>query len=307
VAQLLPNGLSPAADRAAFTVALGPASFEPTLGSFCPACSTLDGQTLPKPAFQSTLALAVPLPSGVTSAALASGRLDVALTNQLGFDPLRPGAGARGSLTLTLRGGSTVLGAPVVIHGSDAALSDGGSVSRTLDLAGTTLVSPLTLEVAFDSPAGDPVTLDAARRLTVTIVGSRLEAASAKVRVSGKPVASGESTFDLSDLGDFLRDQLKRGALQLTVANPFDVTGTLTLRMATPTTTILEPVVLGPGTQERQVELTREELRRIVGSEVVVSVSGSLWGPDAGVTVTPAQVLAIDAKLRVVLGPDDGE
>jgi hypothetical protein len=305
VTQLLPTGISMGTDRASFTLALAPVTFDLSLATLCSACPGVHGQTVPKPAFDSTLTRAVPLPSDVASTTLAAGRADVTLTNQLGFDPLRPGAGARGSLTLKLKSGNTVLGMPVVIDGSASAFPPGGSVTRPFDLTGVTVTDPLTVELRLDSPVGDPVTVNTSGRLVVAVSGSQLAVASANVRVTGKQVVSGESVFDLRDMDGYVRDHLKRGSLLITVVNPFDVTGTLTLRVGSPTATIFKPVALSAGTQQSEVEFTPDEVRRLVGSELAVSVQGAVWGPAAGVLVTPRQVLSIDAVLRVTLGPLD--
>lgn len=290
-------------DRASFTLALAPVTFDLSLATLCSACPSVHGQTVPKPAFDSTLTRAVPLPSDVASTTLAAGRADVTLTNQLNFDPLRPSASARGALRLTLKSGNTVLGTPVVINGTATAFPPGGSVTRPFDLTGVTVSDPLTVELRLESPLGDAVTVNTSGRLVVAVSGSQLAVSSARVRVTGRQVASGESVFDLRDMNGYVRDHLKRGALLMTVVNPFDVAGTLTLRIGSPTATIFKPVALSAGTQQREVEFTPDEVRRIVGSELAVSVQGAVWGPAAGVLVTPRQVLSIDAVLRVVMGP----
>jgi hypothetical protein len=303
VTQLLPNGIAQGTDRGLFTLTVPAATFNLSLGALCSACAVAHGLTVPKPAFQSTLGGAVPLPPGVGSASVMGGQLAVTLTNQLGFDPLRPSASARGSLTLTLRSASAVIGSPVTITGAAAAFPPGASLTRQLDVPGARLTDRIIAELTFDSPLGDPLTLDATQRVVVTTSASQLAVGSANVRVAGKQVTTAESLFDLRDLDGFVRDHAKSGSLLLIVTNPFEITGTLTLRINSPTSTIFKPVLLGPGTQRPEIELTREELRRIVGAELAVGAAGAAWGPDGGVPVTPRQSLTIDSTLRLVMGP----
>ena len=304
VTQLLPTGIAQGTDRGMFTLSVPAATSNLSLGAMCSACAVASGLTVPKPAFQSTLSNPVPLPVDVRAASIAGGQLEVTLTNQLGFDPLRPSASARGSLTLTVRSGGVVVGAPVTISGNANALPPGSSLTRQLDVSGATVTDLILVELTFDSPSGDPVTLDATRqRLVVTTAASQLSVGSANVRVAGRQVTTGESVFDLRDMDGFVRDHLKRGSLLLVVSNPFEITGTLSLRISSPTSTILKPVLLGPGTQRREIEFTQGELRRIVGAELAVAASGAVWGPDSGVAVNPRQSLTIDSTLRVVMGP----
>jgi hypothetical protein len=310
VTQLLPTGVSFGADRTTFAVTVSPVTFTQTLAGLCPPCAALHGATVPKPAFQHTFNGAATLPAGVASVTLSSGRVDVTIVNGLTFDPIRPSATARGSLTLTLRSGTAVVGTPLVIDGTDTALPPGGSVTRSLDLVpgirdrpASTITERVTVDVTIDSPAGDPVRIDANSRITVTATPVGLAVSSTNLRIDGRQIRSGESIVDLTDIDGFVRDHVKRGALVLTVTNPFDITGTLTLRIASSTTTILKAIELAPGTTQREVAFTQEELRRLFGSELAVSASGAVWGPAGGVVVTPRQTLAIDASLRVVIGP----
>src|SRR5438045_3814213 len=101
VSAILPNGVSVTPNGSAFQVNVAPVTITRTLGADCPACAAANGKTVAKPAFTSSGNGSTTLPAGLTSATLIGDTLIVTITNGLNFDPIRPGGGATGTLTIT--------------------------------------------------------------------------------------------------------------------------------------------------------------------------------------------------------------
>jgi len=306
VAQLLPGAVSLAPGGAAFVVDVAPANFGASLLELCPvACAVAVGATVAKPAFHASFWGEAPLPDAVVSGTIATGRVRVSVTNRLGFDPLRPSAAARGRMTLTLRSGGVQIGQSVVVEGESTVFPPGAALHREIDVSGAFVSGPISVEVAVDSPAGDPVLIGTGLRLDATATPLDVRVASATVAVQGRPLTSAEVDIDLSSVGDAVRDRVKRGSMLVTIANPFQVSGTLTLRLSTGSATVVKPLLLAPGTTERVVPLSRDELRALLGKRIVLQASGAVWGPGAGVLVTPLDALSAVSRLHFVLGPSE--
>jgi len=304
VAQLLPGAISLAPGGAAFVVDVAPVAFGASLLELCPvACAAGVGSTTPKPAFQGSLRGEAPLPDAVVSGTVAAGRVRVSVTNRLGFDPLRPSAAARGRMTLTLRSGGVQIGQSVVVEGASQAFPPGAVLHRELNVSGAFVAGPIAVEVAVDSPAGDPVLIAQGSSLDATATPLDVRVASATVAVQGRLLTSAEVDIDLSSVGDAVRDRVKRGSMRVSIANPFLVSGTLTLRLSTSNVTVVKPLVLAPGTTEVVVPLGREELRALLGRRVALQLSGAVWGFGAGVLVAPPDAVSAVSRLHFVMGP----
>ncbi|HEX6069467.1 MAG TPA: hypothetical protein VFZ18_06570, partial [Longimicrobiaceae bacterium] len=130
VADLLPAGVAVAPSADAFEVELSPVTFSQSLGQLCAACGAIDGLAAPKPPFTVSFGGEVGLPDALLSARIASGGIEVRLSHDFPFDPLRPAALARGYLILSVRSGSVVL-ARDSLSGNTVALPPGMVVSRT--------------------------------------------------------------------------------------------------------------------------------------------------------------------------------
>ena len=305
VTALLPAGITGTADGA-FLLSIPPVSAERTLGEACSSCALGNGLVAPKPKFTLTATATAPLPDGVISASLASGRVQVALHHDFGFDPLRPSATARGYLLLVARNGATTL-VRDSIDGSTLAWPRGTVLHRTLKINPTVLASGVTVSLTLYSPAGDPVRIDTDQKLTVTSAPGELRASEATIRVADETVDAQEVALDLGDIDETVTDHQKGGALLLDVANPFAVAGGLTLTITAPNAVINKTFALRTGAFTARVELSESELRAILGrSPVHLSASGTVSAPEAGTTVKPSQSVAIDSRLELTIGSGEG-
>lgn len=309
VANLLPTGVSILPDSSGFTLSAGGASVTRTLGQDCGGCAAANGTTIPKPAFTANASASTTLPSEVASATLTGGSLAVSIQNGFNFDPLRPSAAAgsaRGWAVITVRNGATVIGRDSV-DGSQTALPAGGTLNRSIALAGpVTGSSPVTVSLVLNSPSGDPVQIDASRQITVSATPSGLRVASASVAVVNRQVSStttADANFDRT-----ITDRLQGGALLLTITNPFNVGGTLTVQLrATNGTVVTKTVPLVAGTSSPRVEFTKTELQNLLqksasgSNALTITFNGAVSATGGAVTVSPRQAVVVDTRLDLSL------
>ena len=304
VDSLLPASVrtTTAAGAGAFQLSLPDVTFDRTLEQICPACAALDGFTAPAPAFTTSFSGTVLLPAEVISARVLDGSVVVTLTNTLGFDPLRPSAGgARGTVTITARSGSTTL-ATATIDGATTALPSGTSVTRTLSIAAGTVSGPIVVVVDVVSPQGDPAAINSAGGISVVARPVAVRLGEARIALANQRFAAADDTIDLSGLDSAVTERVQSGALRLHVSNPFQVRGTFAITIRTATTTITKPLTVAEGESDVRVEFTRAEIQSIAGQEVVrVGASGIVSTPTGSATFRPGQALTLRGSLEVVV------
>ncbi|MES2178455.1 MAG: hypothetical protein V4550_11405 [Gemmatimonadota bacterium] len=305
VANLLPSGVSILADSSGFTVtAATPAPTVRALSQDCASCVAANGLTAPKPAFIASASMTTTLPSDISSATLTGGTLNVVITNNYTFDPIRPNpiAGTpTGFAVITISNGSTVLGKDSVNGATTAIPANGGSLNRNIALAGTiTGTAPVTVSVTLNSPAGEPVLIDASRTIIASATPQNLRVASANIAVTSKSVSS-TSTIDLSSVDSTIIRKVQSGTLLMTVANPFAVTGTLTVNL-TPAggSVITKSVALATGNSTPSITFTQTEIQRLLGHSVSISYTGTVTGTGS-VNVSPKQAVVVQTRLDLNL------
>ena len=311
VGEFLPDQLGLTEDSSAFTVQVDPIYFEETLGNLCAACDVLDGLTVPKPAFAGDFQEEVLLPDDVESAQVQEGRVAVVAQNLFGFDPLRPKGGETGSVTLALRDGGP--GGPILdeieIDGGDTSFAPGTTLERDLEYSGP-VGSSLTLTVTVDSPAGGPepgnwVPIGIDDELRVSVTTEVLEATSADISVAGEVFDLGVTGLNVAEISKDMVDRVTAGSFLLEVVNPWAVGAILNLTISGPT--IETPIVLigqlpPTLTSVVEVDFSQAELQAFLGEPNVVMTGQGTVNQDAGaVTIAPAQVMIIDAKLDLTL------
>lgn len=301
VADLLPASVTLTQDRSAFLLSLEGVTFRQSLGDMCSLCGALHGRRVPKPAFSFSFQDQVELPGDVASASLAGGVIDVELSHDFGFDPIRPSATARGSLTARLvHGGATL--ASVTISGESTAFPSGTVLPRSLALPATVLTGPIAVEISITSPEGDSVVVDVTDVLSVTAVPRDIRVSEARVRVVDRTVDVEAVEVDLEDVESTVANRVRSGAFLLEIQNPFDVSGTLSLRVTAPGANIVKSLSVSPGASTRRLEFTGSELRSILGKRATMSASGGVSATGGAVTVRPTQILVVKSKIELVIG-----
>jgi len=304
--QLLPATVSAVADGSAFQVAVAPTTLARSLGQLCSACGAFSGQNVPKPAFTATLADTLDLPASVSSAGLVGGTVSVAITNGFSFDPLRPSATARGSLTVTLTSGTTTVGT-LTISGTDTALPAGTTLTRDVALSNGTVTGGLVATLTLTSPAGDVVRVDPSQSFSVTVTPQPIRVTSVSVVVSQKTVSVQEATLDLSDVDQALIDRVHGGTLVVTVDNPYTVAGPLSLTISGGglTSPLTKALNLTAGRSTQRIDFTLPEIKSMLGhAGLLVRATGTVSAP-APVPVTPWQSVGITTELDLIVGPKE--
>lgn len=303
VANLLPSGVTILGDSSGFTVSAAAASVTRALSQDCPTCVAGNGFTGPKPAFTATASMTTSLPSDISSATLTGGSLVINVTNNYGFDPLRPNGAAApfGNATITVSNGNTSLGTTTVDGSTQALPANGGTLNVTVPLAGTiTGSSPVTVTITLSSPAGSPVFMDASKTIVVTATPTGLKVATAGVSVAGRTLST-TTSMNLSDVDQSISDHVLSGALLLTIVNPFTVTSNLTVTLKPDNgAAITKPLTLGLGTTTQSIALLQSELKSLLGHNVTLTVTGTPSSSGA-VTISPKQAVVVTAKLDISL------
>ncbi|MBC8089682.1 MAG: hypothetical protein H7Z40_20660 [Phycisphaerae bacterium] len=304
VATLLPAGVSILPDSSGFTVTASMATVARPLSADCALCVIGNGSTGVKPAMVVNASMSTQLASDIASATLTGGSIALSITNNYTFDPLRPNGnvGPFGSATITVSSGSNVLGT-LKLDGSAHALSaNGGKMDVNIPLAGgVSGTTPVSVTMSVTSPEGVAVTMDANRTITVNATPTNLKVANALVSVAGRTLSS-TSDVDFSDIGDGISDRTQKGALLLNIDNPFAVTSSLSVKLQPEGgDLIVKSVPLGTGKTSHSIEFSREELKKLFGHKVRVTISGLANASAGPVSVTPKQAVVVTTRFDLTL------
>lgn len=301
VNSLLPaNQVTATADNAAFRVTLSPSSATITrsLNQDCSACVIANGQSVPKPAFVGGGATNFALPSNVSNATLVNDTLTVTVSNGFNFDPLRPSASARGYLILTVQNSGTSVGRDS-IDGANTPLPASGTLVRKIPLSGTvSSAGGLQVVMQLNSPIGDPVMIDASRTISVSGSTGTVLVSSAKVNLANQNVSAAPTTLGLSGVDSTISRRTGGATLQMTVTNPFNVSGNLNVTF-TGQSSITKSIPLAGGTTTPSMTFTQDEIRSLLGQTVTVTIAGTVNG--SNVTLTPGQTATVASRLLLTL------
>jgi hypothetical protein len=324
VASLLPAGVTifstPASnppDSSAFTVSVNNVNFSRRVGAYCGLCQTLNGTVAPKPAFiiSPDTGSTVTLPNDVVSASLLGGTVTYTLTNGLSFDPLRVSANLanpQGRIIVVVRSGSIVFARDTLKGETQALPANTGTITRALPLQSGPIANSITVDLEVNSPAGDNTFINANGVLgaSATVTGLRVGAVTINVPTatlnSGAP-----QEIDLGDLDTNLTSRAIAGGLELTVTNPFAVSGNMNVQfVVSPGPVISKTAALAAVTtpQTLAVSFDSTEISRILKSPTAtLSMTGTVTAP-APITVSPKQVILMSnrfiMKLRAFGGTD---
>lgn len=267
--ELVPAGMGFTADGTRWTAPMGQTLRTRSLQDLCTGCAGVAGQRALKPAFVSTVELALPLPDGLVGGTVVGGSVNVELTNTLGFDPLRPGLSAVGSAAISVLVGSTTIGA-ATLSGTATALPSGGApVNTSVPLTGGTVTGDsLRVRVVVTSPLGAPTQIALDRALSVRASATPLTFSAGSIDLTGRTLDLTPVLLQVRDVGGDASRRIGGGTLQLTVANPLGRQLALTMRVQgggfeTVTKTATIPAT---PTSTTDVPFTGDELRRFLGA-----------------------------------------
>ncbi len=300
VNSMLPTGVSSIGN--AFYVNVNGVSILRSLGQDCAACLAADGLTVPKPAFTGTGTATAVLPASVVSAVLSNTTMSVAIQHTFGFDPLRPSAAAgapTGWIRIVVTSGGVVIGRDS-INGATTPLPSGPVILRTFPLTGTVSATDgVIVTSTINSPAGDAVQMIASRSMVFAVQSPSLTVTSAQVNLTNQAVNAAATAMDLSGVDATIRDRALGGTLFLTIANPFAVTGALTLNFAGSSPAVSKSINLSSGNSTPSVTFTAAELKALLGKNINLTVTGTVSGNP--VTVQPSQSVTVGTRLQVTL------
>lgn len=289
-----------------FELNLSPFQFSRSLGEFCLPCIPFNGVIVPKPAFTATFQGGTDFPADLLSAELVSGSVRVTAGHDFDFDPLRPSATARGYLVVEASSGGIVL-ARDSLDGSTVSFAPGAELIRTLQLSPTTIAGPIEVQVTLHSPHGDPVRIDTSDRVTFLVALQGVRLSEVRIRVTNQQFSSTTAALELNDEGDELLDRVRDSAIRLTMDNPFELSGSLDLRIVGAGLSIQRSIQVQPGTTEARVELSAAELRAILqATEVRLEVSGTVTSPASGILVRPDDRIEITTEYELRVGRREG-
>lgn len=306
---LLPSGVSVSGD--AFAVEVGPATASETLGALCPECAVAAGRRVPKPAFTGSFVATSTLPSDVSSAELASGRMTLSLFHDFGFDPLRPPGGRPGSLTVTLtETGGRVVGR-LTLNGASDSLPSQTAVEHEIALAAGTIGNEFSMEIEMDSPAGDRedrqhfVVLSDSDQVRATATPQDVRMSSARVDARGQRAEIEPADIGVESVDGGIVERIQSGAVVLDIANPFGVGLDAELRITRGGETVVAKdfVVTSAARSSASVALTAEEFRTFLGHPGVALGGAAVVSssPAGGFVVAPDMEVAISSKIDLTL------
>ena len=316
VANFLPAGVTIGVGGQMLVSVPAPAPVTTTLGAICGApCGV--AATVPVPAFNnngSPIGGTLTLPASVTSAALASGQVNLAVTNNFTFDPIKPaGAAGNGSIRikLTSNAGAVTVADTTITAGPGVTILPGVTTTFGILLKPGTVSGNFAYQVTITCPgSATPAAINPAHSFTVapTVAAPGVAISSAVVTVVGQAISDSTPAFDLSGT-QLDTTTIQNAALVLRITNPFLAGGAMTATLSAPgVTSVTKPLTLTPanavGTPSvttSTINYTAAEINRFIGrAGVRVKYAGtvSATGPSNTMTVTPTQQLGLQADLR---------
>ena len=315
VTNFLPAGVTLAAGGGALLVAVPtPAPVTTSLGTICGApCSAT--ATVPIPAFSnagSPIGGALSIPAAVASAVIASGAIDIVVTNNFTFDPLRPaGTAVRGSMRILLTAGAATV-ADTTIGGATSSLAAGGATTfRVFLRPGAISGASLSYQASVTCPGSTTTTvINPAHTIVIgpSIVAPGISVSSASVQLSAFAVNDSSAAFDLSGV-QIDTANIQDASIAMRITNPFTAAATFGLTLSSPGVAPAShalsipaaPNAVTPSVSTAEIVFTTAEFRRFFGhSNVRLKFGGTVTGtgPGSTVNVTPTAKLGIQSSLR---------
>lgn len=304
VGTFLPSGVTIAPDSSSFRLTVPVTTVSQTLGTACSSCVPSNGATVPKPAFNVAQTSTSTLPADVTTATLASGTIALSIVNGFGFDPLAvAGAATSGTLVIVVTDANNRQLAKDSLNGATTSMAAGSTLNRTLTLSPGPIRGPISIASTLVSPVGGPVLINTAQTFSVTGTPTNIAVSNASVTVTNKNVSS-STELDLRELDSEVRERLQNAKLLLTVANPFGVTGNLTVRLQADQAILFKSFALANGTSTPSLEFTKEEARALTSRLVFLTISGPVSSATP-VTAGPRDKVNVVTRLEVTMSTEE--
>jgi len=305
VDELLPGDVTLTPAGTAFLVDFDPVNLAASLGTLCPLCVPANGLNVPKPLFDDDFASDIDFPAEVSAVTIVSGQVQLAITNGLNFDPIRPAAGQFGTITITITDSADgdILGT-LLIDGATTAMAPSATLNRTLDLNAGTVNGGLTTTVDVYSPLGDAVTINTALQVSATATPSNVVVSSVAIDVGGRSVDLEPVELDVEDIDSEVAERVQSGAIVLHVTNPFGIAAAAQITIDGPTISPIQKAAnLGSAaTSTVTLTLTGPEIRSFLGQpDVVLSGNAVVDAAAPIITVTPGQELLLTSDLDFTL------
>jgi hypothetical protein len=242
------------------------------------------------------------------SASLVGGTVTYTLTNGLSFDPLRVSANLanpQGRIIIVVRSGSIVFARDTLKGETQALPANTGTFTKALPLQSGPIANSITVDLEVQSPVGDNTFINANGILGASATVTGLRVGGVTINVPTATLNSGSpQDIDLGDLDTNMTNRAISGGLELTVTNPFAVTGNMNVQFAvTPGPVISKTAALAAVTtpQRLTVSFDSTEIARILKSPTAtLSVTGTVSAP-APITVTPKQVIQMSNRFIMKL------
>jgi hypothetical protein len=314
VNSFLPNGVTLTPNGAAFQANVATMTITRTLAQDCPACAT--GVSTPKPSYSATTTGGpVTLPAGMTSATLVADTVYVTMVNRYQFDPINPGAGATGTMTLTVTSGATVLGTLNLSGPTNTIPANGATTTAKIPVSGTVSSTGVSLRVDVTSPQGSTITLTntGSQQFTYTARAGAtaqgpITASSASLSLTNQQVRPSPSDFSFN-FGS--ADRADSAIVFVTITNPLSVSGTLNVNFlgcgdgngnffdSCPnlTTLVSRSVQVTAGTTSATFKFGAPGAKALLNAKQI-SFGGTLSGT---ATVTPSQAITVADRVQLTM------
>lgn len=308
VATLLPATVTTLPDSSGFVMSVNPVNASRRLGDDCAACQTLHNTTAIKPAFVLNSGSNTALPTNVVGGSLLGATVNYTMNNALSFDPLKVNnvtPNPQGYLVIVIRSASVVLGRDSV-NGATTPWPAGQNLQRSITIGAGAITAPISIDVTLNSPQSDqPQFINANGTVNTTASISNLRVANVQVNVPNTVVTNTADTLELGDFDKSITDRVQSATLEMTIANPWPVAGSLNMNFTAPSASVAKTVALPgatnpPAPQTRTVSLTKQDMQTLFGHKVVMAMSGGVVSATP-VTVTPKQKVSISNRLILLL------
>ncbi|MGB7211802.1 MAG: hypothetical protein WBC97_04175 [Gemmatimonadales bacterium] len=304
VAQFLPASVDTAGG--AFITTVKRDSIRQSLGQMCAACGVINGTVDSVPAFTIQFGHTDSLASQVFSITPTGTSFSVRFDNGLGFDPLQPGVGQVGSIVTVIKDSTGGVIGQDSVDGGSLSFPTGTSLTRSISLGTNPIGGRVDVVTTVNVPHGDPASIDTSNAFQATTLTDTLALAGVTVQVTNQNIQSDSVSIDWSGIDNDIQSKMQGAALQLTLHNPFTVSGTDSIFFRQGAVDVIPAKVMtfSAGVTTQSIPVSQADIQALASAgkstiQVVGSVTGT--GPGQSVTITPDQVAIVQAHVLVTI------